>query len=86
MVHGYHIRLTVVGEQHYLDKEPGNLHNDFPVAIIKDYQMKGHTACKEHEYIYLVFIQNLALNFATMLASLVTNWRCTHKYSFIDVQ
>ena len=31
----------VIGEQLYLDEEPGNPHYDFAVAVIKDYQVLG---------------------------------------------
>ena len=35
----YGIWLLAVEEQLDLDNKPGNLHNDFVVAIIKDYQI-----------------------------------------------
>ena len=32
----------MIGEQLYLEKEPGNPHDNFAVAIINDYQVVGH--------------------------------------------
>ena len=32
---------VVVGEQPYLENEPGYLRDDFAVAIIKDYQIRN---------------------------------------------
>jgi len=43
-VHHFHkeIWTPVIGEQLYLDKEHGNPHDDFAVAVIKDHQIVGH--------------------------------------------
>ena len=46
VVRGQHVYKTVwtlvIGEQLYLEKESGNPHDDFAVAVIKDHQIVGH--------------------------------------------
>ena len=57
----------VVGEQPYLENNPSDLHNDFAMAIIKDFlrYIMGHIPqnCKK-TWLHAVYISNLAFDFS----------------------